>query len=118
MLSAKTFENETLPAHNPSSAQQDFQISEKKKNTREILPRRGRSVPRSLLAPALTFDTPLHPARSWGRTLHVSHRVLGLSRIPLAQRPGALRASPTAEAAAGPRLRWRPCHCPIGVQEQ
>ena len=43
---AKTFENETLQHIIPSSAVQDFQISEKKKNAHETMPRR-RYVPKN-----------------------------------------------------------------------
>lgn len=94
---AKTFE--TLSAHYPFLCSARFQISKKKKNAHDTLPKRL-YVPRNLLAAKCCHSTPFWTLHAAGVGLWIfPHLVLGLSLIPLAKCPSALRASPKAELA-------------------
>lgn len=81
-----------------SSAVQDFQIrvcgGGGGGNAHATLPERRRYAHRNLLAAKCWHLTPLWTRQAAGVGLWISHLVLGLSLIPLAKRPVALRASP------------------------
>lgn len=109
-LCAKTFENETLPVHNPFLPSARFSNKWKKKNAHETSPKRM-YVPRNLLAAKCRHLTPLWILCAAGVGLWIlSHLALGLSLIPLVKRPSNLRASPKSATTsrAAPELASLP----------
>lgn len=101
---AKTFENETLQHIIPSSAVQDFQISEKEKCTWDHEKKVCAKNP--LRCKVLTFDTTLSPAHQLVLGSEFSPTLfLALSLIPLAKCPCALGATPNTRLLAGQRMK-------------